>query len=252
MASGEARETASPWIAGADGYPFGWVVAFMRLDGAEPPRLRGAPDLAAVLDAPEAPRLVAIDMPIGLPERIVGPGRAAEQAVRPLLGGRQSSVFSMPSRAAVYAADYREACGVALATSTPPRKVSKQGFMLFPKIREIDALLRARPQDVARVFEVHPEVAFWRMNGERALETPKKVKGRAHPPGLAQRRALLEAAGIPAALVDAERPRGSGPDDHLDALAALVVAMRLAQRTARGFPEPPERDAHGLPVAIWA
>lgn len=242
----------SPWIAGADGCPAGWVVAFARLDEAQPPRLRVAPDLAAILDAPEAPRVVAIDMPIGLPERIVGPGRAAEQAVRPLLGDRQSSVFSIPSRAAVEAATYAESCAAALATSTPPRKVSKQGFHLFPKIREIDALLRARPEAAARVFEVHPELAFWRINGERALETPKKVKSRPHEPGLAQRRALLAAAGIAPALIEAPRPRGVGPDDHLDALACLVVARCLAEGRAQPFPDPPERDGFGLPIAIWA
>lgn len=239
-------------VAGADGCPAGWVVVFAPLDGGAPPRVRLAPDLAAILDAPEAPVVVAIDMPIGLPERIVGPGRAAEQAARPLLGARQSSLFSIPSRAAVEAATYAEACAAALATSTPPRKVSKQGFHLFPKIREIDALLRARPEAARRVFEVHPEVAFWRMNGEQTLDTPKKVKSRPHPPGLAQRRALLAAAGIPAAAVEAPPPRGAGPDDLLDALACLVVARRLAQGTARPFPDPPERDAHGLAVAIWA
>ncbi|WP_029030849.1 DUF429 domain-containing protein [Salinarimonas rosea] len=244
--------SSSPWIAGADGCRGGWVVAFARIDDAEPPRLRGAPDLAAILDAPEAPRIVAVDMPIGLPERIVGPGRAAEQAVRPLLGARQSSVFSMPARAAVHADGFAEACAAALATSTPPRKVSKQGFMLFPKVREIDVLLRARPADAARVFESHPEVAFWRMNGEQALDTPKKVRGRPHPPGLDARRALLRAAGVAPALIAAERPRGAGPDDLIDALACLVVARRLSAGTARPFPDPPERDAHGLAVAIWA
>ncbi|MGJ3262744.1 MAG: DUF429 domain-containing protein [Salinarimonas sp.] len=250
--SPSAEPTASPWIAGADGCRGGWVVAFLRLDGTEPPCLRGARDLAAILDGPEAPRLVAVDMPIGLPDRIVGPGRAAEQAVRPLLGARQSSVFSMPARAAVHADGYADACAAALAASTPPRKVSKQGFMLFPKVREIDALLRARPGDVARVHESHPEVAFWRMNGERALDTPKKVRGRPHPPGLEARAALLLAAGLPPALLAAERPRGAGADDLIDALACLVVARRLAEGTARPFPDPPDRDAHGLPVAIWA
>ncbi|WP_410175696.1 DUF429 domain-containing protein, partial [Limnoraphis robusta] len=47
-------------------------------------------------------------------------------------------------------------------------------------------------------------------------------------------------------------PRGAGPDDLLDALACLVVARRLAQGTARPFPDPPDRDAHGLAIAIWA
>ena len=83
---------------------------------------------ADVLAAPERPAIVAVDMPIGLPERVGAGGRAAENSVRPLLGARQSSVFSVPSRAAIYAADYGEACRIAQPTSEPPRKVSKQLF----------------------------------------------------------------------------------------------------------------------------
>jgi len=51
--------------------------------------------------------------------------------------------------------------------------------------------------------------------------------------------------------VSAAPPRGAKIDDLLDALAALVVARAIAQGRARSFPEPPERDAHGIPVAIW-
>ena len=198
------------WIAGVDGCPGGWIAVLMDLDGAAPPCVRVVPRLSEIVDASEAP-IVAVDMPIGLPERIEGPGRAAEQAVRSLLGQRQSSVFSIPSREAVYAPDYRESCAVALATSAPPRKVSRQGFMLFPKVREIDGLLRTRPELAARVFEVHPEVAFWSLNGERPLSEPKKVKGRPHEAGLAERRRLLVGAGLPAVLVEAEAPRAPAP-----------------------------------------
>ena len=56
-----------------------------------------ARSFAEILNAPECPPVIAVDMPIGLPDRIDGPGRPAEQAVRPLLGQRQSSVFSIPS-----------------------------------------------------------------------------------------------------------------------------------------------------------
>ena len=104
--------------------------------------------------------------------------------MRPLLGARQSSVFSVPSRAAIYAADYGEACRIAQATSEPPRKVSKQLFNIAPKIREVDEALRATLERARRVFEVHPELAFWRLNGERALTEPKKVKSRPYEPGL--------------------------------------------------------------------
>jgi predicted RNase H-like nuclease len=239
------------WLAGVDGCPSGWVVVFVRHDLREA-RVRMVPRFADIPAAPEAPTIIAIDMPIGLPERAGHGGRAAENAVRPLLGARQSSVFSVPSRAAIGAQDYREACGIALATSEPPRKVSKQLFVLAPKIREVDAALRADAALARRVFEVHPEVAFWRLNGERALTEPKKVKSRPYEPGLALRRRLLIGAGLPAVTVDAKPPKGAGPDDLIDALACAAIAHRINAGLARPFPDPPERDAFGLTMAIWA
>jgi predicted RNase H-like nuclease len=239
------------WLAGVDGCPTGWIVAFVRAD-LEEARVCLLPRFADVPAAPEAPAVIAIDIPIGLPERVGYGGRAAENAVRPLLGARQSSVFSVPSRSAIAAEDYREACRVALATSEPPRKVSKQLFMLAPKIREVDAVLRESTTLAQRVFEVHPEVAFWRLNGEAALSQPKKVKSRPYEPGLALRRTLLIGAGLPAAVVEASPPKGAGPDDLIDALACVAIARRIHAGEARPFPDPPERDAFGLPMAIWA
>lgn len=247
----QKKSTREIWLAGIDGCPSGWIVAFARADLSEV-RLRLAARFTDVPAAPEAPAVIAIDVPIGLPERAGYGGRVAENAVRPLLGARQSSVFSVPSRAAIAAQDYREACRIALATSEPPRKVSKQLFMLTPKIREVDAALRADATLSQRVFEVHPEVAFWRLNGETALSEPKKVKGRPHEPGLALRRCLLIKAGLPAAAVDASPPKGAGPDDLIDALACAAIARRIYTGEARPFPDPPERDAFDLLMAIWA
>jgi predicted RNase H-like nuclease len=45
-------------------------------------------------------------MPISLPDRIGPDGRGPERAIRPLLGARRSSVFAVPPRAAIYAADF--------------------------------------------------------------------------------------------------------------------------------------------------
>lgn len=239
------------WLAGVDGCPGGWVVALVRPAGNEL-KVAVVPRFADALSGSPAPAIVAVDIPIGLPERAGHGGRAAENAVRPLLGARQSSVFSLPSRAAIHAADYGEACRTALATSDPPRKVSKQLFNIAPRIRDVDEVLRADPALALRVYEVHPELAFWRLNGEQPLAEPKKVKSRAYEPGLALRRGLLIAAGFPASAVNAPPPKGAGPDDLLDALACAAVTRRIHAGAARPFPDPPPPDAHGLRMAIWA
>jgi predicted RNase H-like nuclease len=112
--------------------------------------------------------------------------------------------------------------------------------------------LRARPELVARTYEVHPELAFWALNGRQALDQPKKVKGAPYGPGMALRRELLARSGLlPESLIHAPPPRGAAQDDLLDALAGLTVALDIARGGGQPFPDPPSRDAHGLPVAIW-
>ena len=240
------------WVAGADGCPGGWLVVLSDTTGSERPTARIVAAFADILALPEAPRVIAIDMPIGLPERSGGGGRVPDAAARAVLGKRQSSVFAVPSRSAVMAADYWAACDAALATSDPPRKVSKQAFQLFRRIREIDLLMTPGLQQ--RVFECHPEVAFWAMNASTPLDEPKKVKSAPWEPGLALRRRLLVTAGLPASFLAETRFRRSaaGPDDFLDACACAWSAARILAGTAVTFPAEPPLDARGLRQEIRA
>ena len=95
-------------------------------------------------------------------------------------------------------------------------------------------------------------MAFWRLNGERALGEPKKVKGRPYEPGLALRRGLLVDAGMPAAIACAAPPPGAAADDLLDALACATIARHIHAGLAQSFPHSFRRDEFGLPMAIWA
>jgi predicted RNase H-like nuclease len=263
MGDNGRKNNTDVWLAGVDGCRGGWVVAFVRPAGEEL-HFRVVPDFPDILAGLENPSIVAVDMPIGLPERAGRGGREAEARVRPLLGMRQSSVFSIPSRAAVYSqigpfenqaatyAAHRQCSVVARSTSDPPRGVAIQSFMIFPKIRELDARLCADPVLAERIFETHPEVAFWRLNGEQVVETPKKVGGRPHPPGMALRRDLLIAAGMPREVLTAKPPKGAAEDDLLDAFACAAIARRLHAGIAEPFPNPPPVDRYGLPMAIWA
>jgi predicted RNase H-like nuclease len=239
------------WLVGADGCKAGWIAAFVLPDGGDAV-IRVFDSFSEVVAAPEQPTIIAIDVPIGLPARIGPQGRGPERAVRLLLGERQSSVFAVPSRLAVYAKDYGDACRLAQETSDPPKKVSKQLFMFAPKIQEVDEALLHAPTLTGRVFEVHPEVAFWRLNGDRALTEPKKIKGRPYGLGLALRRTLLIDNGFSKASVERDPPQGAAADDLLDAFACAAIARRIHIGMARPFPDPPLRDEFGLPVAIWA
>lgn len=242
--------SAPQWVAGVDGCRSGWAVIFWDLTGQASPRVRMFATFESILDAPECPCIIAVDMPIGLPEQVGAGGRGPEPAVRKHLGPRQSSVFSIPSRRAVYAPDYRAACDVALLTSVPPRKISKQGYMLFEKIRQVDAVMT--PDLCDRIFEVHPELAFWRLNNEQAMQTPKKIKGRVNPDGIAERRNVLQLQGFDADFLEQKLPKGVAADDFVDACACAMIARRLSDGEAVPFPVQPETDGKGITIAIWA
>ena len=231
----------------------------MRPDGKDPHVPGVFTNFSDLLAGMDAPAIVAVDIPIGFPAHSFG-GRAPDNAVRKLLENGGSSVFPMPSRRAVFAAlgpfpnsearrrAHQHACAVAEETSTPSRRITIFAFGIFPKIQEVDEVLRRNPSRQQRVFETHPEVAFRELNGERTLAESKKTDA-----GKDKRRRLLISAGLPASLVNSVPPIGAKTDDLLDALVCALVARRIHHQTAKCYPDKPEVDKElGLPMAIWA
>lgn len=240
-------------VAGADGCPPGWAVVLKDIAGHKASELLACLDMASLLKLPKLPALIAVDMPIGLPDSVGPGGRSPEVELRSLLGERKSSLFAIPSRATVYAEDFERACEASLATSIPPRKISIQAFHLFPKIRELDALIRADMGLVSILRECHPEGAFMMMNRREPLSEPKKIKSAINPAGINQRKKLLlEVAGFSEEFLKTRPPKGVGADDFIDACACAWVAEKLARGEAISFPARPERDSFDIPMAIWA
>lgn len=255
-------------VAGIDGCKGGWIAVVGKKGRSQVQVSARFGDLISCIGKDA---VVAVDMPIGLPERGDG-GRACERVLKQKLGKAASSVFPIPSRNAVYAvpeaprrmaeiaAGHRIALAVARQTSDPSTGFSRQAFMIFPKIREIDAFLTAQRNLGAQIHESHPEGAFWKMNGERPLEHRKKLKGRISEPGMAERRNLLIENGFDPAWLqsgDAEARRlcpagvSIGADDFLDACAMAVVASKVRADRATPLPENFGRDGEGLPMVIW-
>ena len=141
--------------------------------------------------------------------------------------------------------DYRKACDI--NARVLGKKFSKQAFMLFPKMREIDAAIT--PQLQSRISEVHPEVAFCAMNNARPLPHAKKTAE-----GAELRRALLIAGGFPLARLQHPHWKTSqaAEDDILDACACAWSACRIASGHHLVFPAIAEIDARGLRMQINA
>lgn len=222
-------------IAGVDGCPAGWAVA---IDDGGRLEFEVLPTVADVLA--RVPGVIGIDIPIGLPD--AGP-RAADRLARQA-SGRPSSVFPTPVRGVLGLATHAEAS--ARHRAIDGRGLTVQAFGILPKMAEVDAALRADRRLAERLVEVHPEVTFAAMAGGRLAHAKKTPEGRA------ERLALLAPA-----FGDAPAQAGAGIlrrhlalDDVLDAFAALWTARRVASGASRALPDPPPRDAAGLPMAI--
>lgn len=229
-------------VAGIDGCRGGWLCLVRELgSGRFQPRI--LPQIADLLDLEPRQIMVAVDVPIGLPD--AGPRDCDREARRRLGAPRASSVFPAPARPLLAAASYETAC--ALGQRVDGRKLSRQTWALLPKIREVDAFLRADGTRQTWIREVHPEVSFWAWNGMVPMTQRKKsVAGRKERETLVRRR-----HGDLYAAAQASLPQGQyGVDDLLDAFAVLWTAERIQSGEATRLPSVPPTDAQGLRMEI--
>jgi len=229
-------------IRGVDGCRGGWLCLSARPGEHRPSAVVFAADACELLAGTAL--VTARDVPIGLPST---GSRQCDVTARRLLGRLRSSVFPAPVRAALRATSYAAAC--AASEQACGKKLSRQTYGILPRIRDVDALLRASPALRDSVREVHPEVCFWHWNQRRPLAHSKKSGF-----GFAERLALVEHVfGSTPAAVRASVPRTLATDDDiLDAFAALWTAQRMHDGTAERMIADDERDACGLPMQIWA
>jgi predicted RNase H-like nuclease len=232
----------SPYVLGIDGCRSGWLICSLELETRKL-GFRIFQSFAEILTSHESAKFIGIDIPIGL-RHDARPRHCDVEARRLLAPKRSVCVFSAPPRRLLNAPNYREACMRSLQWFGG--KVSQQSFAIYPKVSEVDRLMNPKIQE--RVFEVHPEVCFWRINGGQALPTSKKSRE-----GYEERRRLLNATcGI--ALPDSwnwlsvmpHRPVGANRDDLLDAAVAAHVARRKVKGDAKVLPEFPEVDDRGI------
>lgn len=247
------------WLAGVDGCKGpddnknGWIAVFCEGDLAKA-KAEVFRDFEHLLADPRAAGVIAVDMPIGLPEEGIKGGRTAEREVRARIGKRRNSVFATPARSVVEAyrpdkAGYAAACAIARQSAWPAP--SQQAYHIFPRMLQIDAALRGDRALAKRVFEVHPELSFALMNeNEAPLDEPKKKKGRLNQPGMDLRHNLLIKKGFSADFLAKTPPEGAAQDDFFDACAAAWSAARIARDDALILPDVAECDSCGLPMRI--
>jgi predicted RNase H-like nuclease len=230
-------------ICGVDGCRAGWIAVFKDLDAGDIFWEIFA-TLAQLASKTPAPQVIAVDIPISLPDR--GP-RDCDLEARRMLGGRGSSVFPAPIRPVLAARSYKEACQIRF--SVEMKKMSCQAWGIVSKVREVDTLLRQNPEFRSRIREVHPEVCFFYLNRHSSLPDSKKTGA-----GQAQRFNLLQSnfGTFVNSALQAGNQLGCAKDDILDAFAALWTAERIVRGTASRIPNLPRVDAFGLSMEIVA
>ena len=219
---------------GIDGNPKGWSVAYR--DSEERIQISSFPSLQEIGNCIPNVSIIAIDMIIGLPNTAEKGGREADREARRLLSPRGSVLFSAPCRDSVYATSYREALAISCSSTPQSIGLSKQSYLLAPKIRELDAFLRTHPSRKNIFKETHPELSFWEMNNRIPLPSKHSKEG------ALLRTKLLEKEGL--------LPVQKLSKDDMDALACLWSAIRIQNNQSNRVPKEASFDRFGIPMQI--
>ena len=213
------RQTPAPrhWM-GIDGCRGGWIIACLKDD--HPAEIHFIEALRAFLKKAPKDTVILIDMILYKP--MVPNPRPFDRFAKAQLGKWHSRVFPAPPQEALKAKDYPEACKHAF--SLTGKKISKQCYNLFPKIRVANH--PSIPQE--QLIEYHPEIAFKQLNQNTVIEASKKTAL-----GRTLRRQLI-ASHLPNNTLESLSPSLKTlpqknlwqTDDCLDALALALVAKQ--------------------------
>ena len=224
-------------VAGIDGCRTGWLVVDSSLN-LKKQSWRIAPNWNAIgRDA----QVIAVDMPIGISSSGV---RQCEVEARSVLTPFASRIFKMLPRGALRFAQKDWALANQWAKDQNCGGISKQIWNIRPKMIEIDVAIAPGMQK--RIFEAHPELAFARLNGGRALVSKHSEAG------LKLRKRLLVRAGFKQldTWLRALRRSGAKADDLFDACALVLTARHILRGEARMLPLRAEHDPRELRMAI--
>lgn len=188
-----------------------------------------------ILDYRPSFAAMAVHLPLGLPgERLKGGRECDREARRLVRWPRAAAIASPPSYAAVDA--WRR--------GGPDRRgLSAVTQSLMPRIAEVYQHLGSYHQRT--LFEVHPELSFFQLNGDRPLLYSK------HTDAGKQERQHLLISKIPGVERILQARTGSFRYHHLlDGCADLWTARRVLARAVTRLPDKPEWDDLGIRMEI--
>ncbi len=234
MASRPGPELPYSIVAGVTPCAPGWLVASAKLHGAtfapEAPRILGT--FAEVLDERPSFSAIALNAPVGYLEDAKGGGRTCDRMARSLLGRRGSTVHNAPTRASLQEDADVANDGLDAITN-----------VLLRRYREV--AVEMAPYRQRTVFEVHPELSFFQINGDVPLRWSKKFQA-----GMEERATLLKKR-VPGSERILEAEFDNVPLSHLlDVAAILWTARRIFAHAGTRIPRDPEWDEQGLRMEV--
>lgn len=217
-------------VAGVTPWGRRWLVGSAKSHAAtfmpQPPQLFST--FLEVLSQYPAFAVVVVNAPIGSLDDPEGPVRACDREARALLGRRASAVHYAPSRSVL-----------GDSGSGPYAHVDAVTATMLARYREVAAEMSPFRQRV--VYEGHPELSFFQLNGDVALRWSKRREE-----GREVRRLLLEER-IPGVDVIIDADLEGVPLKHLLDVAALTwTARRVLGRAAKRIPRDAQWDSEGL------
>jgi predicted RNase H-like nuclease len=231
-------------ISGVDGCSWGWLAVTKELPTG---RISWSVHTSteSLFEEHGTAKVIAIDVPIGLPER---GARICDLKARQLLGAeRGQAIFAAPTRPELSTEDTHAAKPTAVKPQG--RKRSWHALRVLKRVMQVDAILRRMPALRERVHEIHPEVSFFFLGGGRPTRHSKQTST-----GRSERESLLAAA-FGRAVTDALTVgyyTQTTADDVFDAFAALWTAERIHNKKHLTLPPAPPLDTAGLRMEIVA
>jgi predicted RNase H-like nuclease len=221
-------------VAAVTSWRHQWIVASAKMHTATfaPQKPVLYDSFADVLSERPAFSTIVVNVPIGYLDAPGDQARTCDREARSLLGRRASTIQNAPTRASLFdGVDWRKDHLDAITA------------MMLPRYREVAAEMSPFRQRV--VYEGHPELSFYQLNGNKPLRWSKKSER-----GYQERRAILEKKiqGI-RNLIDVDESQIPGKY-LLDVAALLWTARRVYGHAAKRLPSDGEWDSEGLRMEL--
>jgi predicted RNase H-like nuclease len=222
-------------VAGVTPSASRWLVASAKVQGStfapEPPKIYDT--FNEILDERPTFASIVVNAPIGFRDTLDQGPRSCELEARKLLGARGRFIHNAPLLATVLR-----------GTSTPEDHLDAITAHLLKAYAEIGKEMS--PFRQRQVYEGHPELSFYFLNGNVPLRRSKKIyEGRSE-----REKILRDRLPNIGTVLDAELPSRVRRQNLLDAAALMATARRVFTRSAKRIPTDGEWDSQGLRMEI--